>query len=266
MMVSWVCDRVALRLVEILHSFWHWGAYGTRALASQDGRYFVALVLSMVDLVLARINLVIKDFFILDIFIFSRLDDAHGPTWRLIRHPTHKAREATLGHRCCPVGHGTIRLRHLLVQLMILAYVDLILSKLREVGVDRLRRWLVWINLPTEALVVWLAIGMPAHLVQVAIFAIIPLILRCLRLILRASRYLIDQMGCVTLIRILLLIEFVAILILCYILLLLILVVVLLKWNTSSLNFLWSWEYVFSLSLLHLLAFDVISRLLCNIF
>ena len=78
---------------------------------------------------------------------------------------------------------------------------------------------------------VWLAIGMPTHLVQVAIFAIIPLILRCLRLILRASRYLIDQMGRVTLIRILLLIEFVIILLLltlCYVLLLLILVVVLL--------------------------------------
>jgi hypothetical protein len=140
MMMSWVCDRVALRLVEILHSFWYWGTDGTRALASQDGRYFVALVLSMVDLVLARINLIIEDFFILEIFIFSRLDDAHGPAWRLIRYPAHKAREATLGHRCCPVGHGSIRLRHLLVQLMILAYVDLILSKLREVGVDRLRR------------------------------------------------------------------------------------------------------------------------------
>ena len=70
-MMSWVCDRVALRLVEILHSFWYWGTDGTRALASQDGRYFVALVLSMVDLVLARINLVIEDFFILDILIFS---------------------------------------------------------------------------------------------------------------------------------------------------------------------------------------------------
>lgn len=140
MMVSWVCDRVVLRLVEILHSFWHWGAHGTRALAPQDGRYFVALVLSVLDLVLARINLVVEHFFILDIFIFSRFDDAHGPTWRLIRHPTHKAREATLGHRCCPVGYGTIRLRHLLVQLMVLAYMDLILSKLGEVGVDRLRR------------------------------------------------------------------------------------------------------------------------------
>jgi hypothetical protein len=86
--------------------------------------------------------------------------------------------------------------------------------------------------------VVWLAIAMPTHLVQVAIFAIIPLILRCLRLILRTSRYLIDQMGCMTLIRILLLIEFVVILTLCYVLLLLILVVVLLWWNTSSLNFL----------------------------
>lgn len=94
----------------------------------------------MVDLVLARINLVIEDFFILDIFIFSRLDDAHGPTWRLIGYSAHKAREAALGHRCCPVGHGSIRLCHLLMQLMILAYLDLILSKLREVGVDRLRR------------------------------------------------------------------------------------------------------------------------------
>ena len=221
----------------------------------------------MVDLVLAGINLIIEDFFILEIFIFSRLDDAHGPARRLIRYPAHKAREATLGHRCCPVGHGSIRLRHLLVQLMILAYVDLILGKLRQVGVDGLRRWLVWIHLPTEALVIWLAISMPTHLVQVAIFAIIPLILRCLRLILRARRYLVDQMGCVTLIRILLLIEFMIILLLtfCYIFLL-ILVVVLLQWNTSSLTFLWSREYVFSLRLLHLLAFDVISGLLGNIF
>jgi hypothetical protein len=140
MMVSWVCDRVALRLVEILHSFRYWGAYGTGALAPQDWRYFIALVLSMVDLVLARINLVIEDFFILDILIFSRLDDAHGPTWRLIGYPAHKAREATLRHRCSTVGHGSIGLGHLLVQLMILAYMDLILSKLCEVGVDRLRR------------------------------------------------------------------------------------------------------------------------------